>query len=267
MYDWGFNVANNSFNNSLTLSFWFVVIGVTYPFTFSVCLRNNGTTRSFVHNFTVTSSQFQYFTVTIPPDPTGPWFNINSGTNWAGATLDFVFQVGTTYQTATPDTWVAGNFVGTASNSTTFKTTTNATLYLMLPKLELGTVATPFVAESQSVTLAKCQRYYEKSYAPGMALGNNYGVNANGQGMFFGGAASNSITGTAGYKVTKRATPTLTAYAYTGAAGNVSVFTGSWAAWSTILTVANTMNSHQLIAQGSSSTIYLAWDYVADARL
>lgn len=87
-------------------------------------------------------------------------------------------------------------------------------------QLEEGAVATPFERELYNQTLAKCQRYYEKSYnvdvAPGTASGAVFA-----EFYVTAGLGSYQMPG-AYYRVTKRATPTVTVYSSTtGAAGYV----------------------------------------------
>ena len=90
-------------------------------------------------------------------------------------------------------------------------------------QLEVGSVATPFKTYAGTIQgeLAACQRYYEKSYnqetAPG-AVNNEVGIIS----AVSGNAANGNMIYGLKYAVTKRSTPTLTFYAYTGATGKVS---------------------------------------------
>jgi len=77
-------------------------------------------------------------------------------------------------------------------------------------QLEVGAVATPFEFEDYGTTLAKCQRYYEKTYD----IGTNPGT-ATYNGMWTNGSTSNvsnNIIVPVRFKVEKRASPTVTAY-------------------------------------------------------
>lgn len=102
-------------------------------------------------------------------------------------------------------------------------------------QLEAGAVATPFEHENAQVTLAKCQRYFEKSYnvdtAPGTAstLGQSIGL-----GIHTNTPAAYSRFGSGiSFKVPKRTTPTVVQYApasgSSAAASNVTNGDGSTA--------------------------------------
>ena len=91
-------------------------------------------------------------------------------------------------------------------------------------QLEIGSVATPFSRAGGTFQgeLALCQRYFEKSYDQGTAIGalTAYGRVA---------GTGNAAAGTAGYltahfryKVSKRVSPTFTAYDMVGASGKVT---------------------------------------------
>jgi hypothetical protein len=91
-------------------------------------------------------------------------------------------------------------------------------------QLEVGAVATPFEFEDIGTTLAKCQRYYEKTYNigtnPGTAtqngmVGNDITASAN---------HSNYIIARFPYKVTKRSAPTITTYDASGNVGKAMAF-------------------------------------------
>jgi len=101
--------------------------------------------------------------------------------------------------------------------------TNGATFDLWGAQVEAGSVATPFEVEDYSTTLAKCQRYYYKSYSDGTNPGSP--VTAT-----YGGLVPTSIVdsgvstyspGYFSYPVAMRTSPTLTYY---DAAGNLSKF-------------------------------------------
>jgi hypothetical protein len=87
-------------------------------------------------------------------------------------------------------------------------------------QLEAGSVATPFKRNAPSIQaeLAACQRYYEKSYD----IANPPGTSStNGLAELFGSSdSSGNLAITISFKVTKRATPTITLY-ITGGTPNV----------------------------------------------
>lgn len=95
-------------------------------------------------------------------------------------------------------------------------------------QLEEGSFATPFEYESFETTLRKCQRYYEKSYPyatlPGTSgeLGSGFVANTNALAGSTAGGISGALT--VPFKVTKRTTPTMTAYDFDGTINAVRVY-------------------------------------------
>jgi len=88
-------------------------------------------------------------------------------------------------------------------------------------QLEEGSIATPFEFEDIGTTLAKCQRYYEKTYNLGTAVGT----------ATFTGMVGNDVNGATTneyiifrirYEVRKRAAPTITTYDAAGNSGKAT---------------------------------------------
>jgi hypothetical protein len=98
----------------------------------------------------------------------------------------------------------------------------STTWYMTGVQLEIGSTATPFERRLYNQELANCQRYYEKSYAQGTVPGTavSYPV----IGMSFNGMSNTSgqkyVIST--FKVTKRASPTMTYYDIAGTSGKIS---------------------------------------------
>ena len=89
-------------------------------------------------------------------------------------------------------------------------------------QLELGDTATPFEHRSFADELARCQRYYEKSYNYGTAVGTSTYLGA----ITMGGGTTGSTTSFSPllcpqYKVRKRTAPTVTVYDPAGTSGKV----------------------------------------------
>jgi len=255
--DTAFGTANAQ---PLTFSFW---AACTVAGTYAVSLRNGAANRSYVSPFTITTANtWQLFTVTIPGDTAGTWaLSGNAGAMSVVITL----MSGTTYQTSSPNTWLAGIFLAATGITNTFAQTANAVFRLGPCKLEVGSTATPMLRQSFQQELARCQRYYEKSYPLGTAVGSVFG-SGTWQTQFIAAGAANYMTCTASYKTTKRATPTVTVYSYTGAANTVAAYQGSWASY-TGAVGANNMTGHVAYASGPSSATMETYDWVADARL
>jgi hypothetical protein len=134
-------------------------------------------------------------------------------------------------------------------------------------QLEAGAVATPFEFEDYGTTLAKCQRYYEKTYDTTVNPGT---------------ATNAGFTGTGGpdsvasiyrwnvwrYKVDKRAAPSVTIYDMAGNSGKVT----GWQSGSTTnnLTPTNAgwvngVSSHAVLFQANYAGFY--YQAVSSAEL
>lgn len=84
-------------------------------------------------------------------------------------------------------------------------------------QLEPGNIATPFIKDTQSELLAKCQRYYQKSFPQSVAPASAAGVTgAYGSTAAFAGAVGN-ILGSQPLPVIMRKTPAVTTYNYVAA--------------------------------------------------
>ena len=133
-------------------------------------------------------------------------------------------------------------------------------------QLEIGSVATPFSRAGGTLSgeLQACQRYFEKSYDIATALGTAEEV------MSIWGQANTAdttlISGAVQFKVTKRATPTITIYnTATGA-------TGTFIAGSTTMTVSSTAPSQNGIGRiyttvAMTSGTYTRFHYTASSEL
>jgi len=77
-------------------------------------------------------------------------------------------------------------------------------------------VATPFEREIYSTTLAKCQRYYEKTYSIGVTPATATPLGC----ITFIAYVATELNG-AVFKVSKRAVPTVTLYTTSGTSGQI----------------------------------------------
>ena len=185
----GFNFADFMWGTAnavtVTLSFW---VRSSLTGTFGGAITNSGDTRSYPFSYAISvANTWEQKIVTIAGDTSGTWVG---STNGVGARVWFGLGVGTTYS------GTAGAWVGSAKVSVTGATsvvgTSGATFYLTGVQLEVGSAATPFERRQYGQELALCQRYYQVGFAAGRL----------------------SIAATEGwpiqYKVTMRATPTIT---------------------------------------------------------
>jgi hypothetical protein len=128
--------------------------------------------------------------------------------------LRFGLGVGATYS-GTAGAW-ASSTLFSATGATSVVGTNGATFYITGVQLEKGSTATSFDYRPYGTELALCQRYFEKSYPQGSVAGVTGLANAS----LATGISPNDVTVTAIYKVTKRASPTVTLYSSgSGASG------------------------------------------------
>lgn len=154
------------------LSFWFKSpkTGVH-----AVSLANSGLDRGFVGEFTMNAANtWEYKTIQIPASPSAGTWNYLTGT---GVSVGFVLASGSTYNT-TAGSWQTigfGNYPGSASQVNTLDSNANFIRFTGV-KLELGSVATPIQFMPFEEELARCQRYYQKSFVYGTAPAQNAGL-------------------------------------------------------------------------------------------
>ena len=190
--DFGFGTANAK---SFTVSFW-VRSSITGTFPFH-CF-NSGYSRSYVSTFTINAANtWEQKTITVAGDTSGTWVG---ATNGYGIEVGFTLAGGSTWFAPSANTWSSTTFGLGLSGATNFLATNGATFYITGVQLEVGSVATPFERRPYGTEFALCQRYYEKFVGDGGANIFLY-----------------PIAHTSGYrrvvmpfKVTKRATPTIT---------------------------------------------------------
>ena len=168
----GLNIADLLFGTSsakaITISFTFVtsIANAVLP----VVIRNGSQNRSYVTSITTgTAGTAGRYSVTIPGDTTGTWATDNT----IGLDLIFNWGSGSTFQ-VTANTWSAGNFL-TVSGATNFMGSVSNTWQLTDVQLEAGPVATPFERIGFDMQLARCMRYYEKSFDYATAPAQNAG--------------------------------------------------------------------------------------------
>lgn len=154
----GLNVQDFSLGTAsaskITLSFW---VRASQTGTYSVSFRNDSGNRSYVATYTINAANaWEYKTITINGDTSGTWKNDEN----TGLSVYFDFGTGSTFTTASPNTWLAGNFVK-SSGTNSLITTLNATLDITLVQLEKGGAATSFEYINVTDSLIRCQRYYE----------------------------------------------------------------------------------------------------------
>jgi hypothetical protein len=209
----GYNVADLSFGTAnaktITISFW---VRSSLTGTFGGVIGNNDQNRTYPFTYTISAANtWEQKTITIAGDTTGTW-NV---TNSTGLAIRFGLGVGSTYL-GTAGSWSSSQLFS-ATGATNLVGTNGATWYITGVQLEQNTTATPFERRLYGQELANCQRYFEKTYALGTAIGAS---NTNGFIDF-----TTSTTGFSNamypirFSVAKRTTPTMTFYDDSGVSG------------------------------------------------
>ena len=213
----GFNTADLDFGTAgaktVTLSFW---VRSSLTGTFGGSLINNTNNRSYPYTYSISAANtWEYKTVTIAGDTSGTWETTTS----AGIKVYFGLGVGSTYS-GTAGAWAASEFYST-TGAVSVIGTLNATWQITGVQLEAGSVATPFERRSYGQELSLCQRYYEtaSNVTTGMVA---VGSTSRGAPHYF--------------KVSKRASPTITY-------GGVNAFNSAAAALSSPTAADNAVTS------------------------
>ncbi len=208
---------NNGNSNAvpITLSFY-VKSSITGTFAVGI-YKEDSTARIFNKTYAISSANtWEKKTITFAGDTSGGGIVNDNGAgfwiNWhlaAGSNAVGGGSNGAWKNYGGLSDWADGQ----ATNA--IATTASATWQLAQCQLEIGEVATPFEHRSFGDELAKCQRYFTKSWSQGSAVTTNAGV--------IGAACvgnANRAFGNVFWPVTMRAAPTVTWYS--GSAGTVN---------------------------------------------
>jgi len=207
---------------TVTLSFW-VKSSKTGTYAVAV-LKQDNTGCMFTHEYTVSSANtWEKKTITITPTAGGTSLITSAGgaidnDNGTGLRLVWGLAWGSNFTNGTNNSWASTTSANySTTNAVNWMDSTSNNFYLADVQLELGDTATPFEHRSYGDELARCQRYYEKSYSDSTAPGT---ITITGVIRFR--AASNGVEFPLSFLVKKRSAPTVTLYSYaTGASGNI----------------------------------------------
>jgi hypothetical protein len=137
--------------STITISFW---VRSSLTGTFSGHVTNSAYNRNYIFTYTISAANtWEQKTVTIAGDQSGTWLT----TNGAGIRVAFTLAAGSS-QVGTAGSW-GSTWIPGATGTTSVVGTNGATWYVTGVKLEVGTVATPFVPDDYQVSLGKCLRY------------------------------------------------------------------------------------------------------------
>ena len=255
--DWQMGTATAQ---QLWLSFW--IKSSIAPYVGCGSLRNAAFDRSYCFNFNITNAgAWEKKIIAIPGDTTGTWVTTGAG---IGARVAITAAAGSAYHGA-PNVWSAGNFFGTASCTNTIMSTNGATFQVTGVQLEAGPSPSSFVRRPFGEELALCQRYYEKSYDPGVKLGDA-SVPDGFSFVYSVGPVAITAGTSVEFKVSKRVNSTITMYSqFDGIAGKVFDASNNVNVNPGIVSVGQESFSWAAIFSANSTNLQAHW--VADARL
>jgi hypothetical protein len=142
---------------SFALSFW---VKSFQTGTFIAELEDVDNSRSVSASYSISASAtWEKKTIIFPADTTGAFDNDNA----QSLSLNFWLGAGSTFTSGTlATTWGSRTSANRAVGGTNVASSTNNYWQITGVQLEAGSVATPFEFEDIGVTLAKCQRYYQR---------------------------------------------------------------------------------------------------------
>jgi len=251
---------------TLTLSFW-VKSNKTGSYTAFMYEFDNAYQQC--HTFTVdTADTWEKKTITINPDTV----NSIDNDNGAGLLVSFIIGAGTDFTSGTQRTdWTAilnaDSFVGQTVN---LADSTSNYINITGVQLEVGENATPFEVRPYDMELARCERYYQKSYsyetvpATAFSTGSVHAVQCS-----WASSNTNSIAGlTVSLQTRMRSTPTLKIYDQAGNLGKVTTLNAS-AGFTNNVGINQTSNgqNHIQVRIYANSAYVLEFAYTVDSEL
>jgi hypothetical protein len=242
----GFNTSDLGFGtvNAKTVTLSFQVYS-SLTGTFGGALQNSNGTRSYPFTYSVpTANTWTTVSVTVAGDTTGTWVG---ATNGIGLIANFNLGAGSTFS-GTAGSWASANYTS-ATGSVSIVGTSGATFYITSVQLETGVNASSFEFRQYGTELLLCQRYFQKSYEDGTALG---AATTNGiVGGYIAETAGRAVSIT--FQVPLRATATI---AYWDGAGNASKYSSlannSWVNNLSAAFVLNSTSSKGVILSATS---------------
>ena len=199
-----------------TLSFY---VKSSLTGTFSGGFTNNDWNRAYAFEYNISSANtWERKEITLTGDTSGTWLTTSS----IGIRIMWSLGWGVD-RDQSAGAWTANGNVAVI-DAVQVIATNAATFQITGVQLELGSNATPFEHRSFGDELRRCQRYYEKSYDYGMAVGTS-----SENGMIMGSGSSGTATtaylaGYVHYITTKRIeSGTLTIYDQDGTSGKCTV--------------------------------------------
>ena len=202
---------------SITMSFW---IKSNKIGTYTLEVYDNDNSRFISYAYTVDAADtWEKKTITFAGDTTGAIVNDNS----SGITLQWWLTSGTNYTSGTfGTTWQTASVAANRVSSSNVNLADSTSNYINITgvQLEVGDTATPFEHRPYDMELARCKRYYEKSYPIGTFAGSTVVAGRRQMGGSNVGATTSFLSGPMiTFEVEKRTTPTIVLYDTAGTSG------------------------------------------------
>lgn len=239
----------------LTVQFW---IKTTITGTYVLEFRDTDNTRVICKTYTVSSSNtWEKKTLTFDGDTTGTLSNDNT----EAVSLQWWLLAGSTYSGGTlQTTWAATTNANRAVGQVNAVNSTSNEIYFTGIQLEVGEVATAFEHRSFGDELAKCMRYFQKSYSYSDAPGAATSTGTAWMTVVQGGGR---LAHTAYLKERMRATPTFKTYDWDGNIDKIRTNSGNNQSASAIYSSENAVIVDVNVA-GVTENIF---QYTAEAEL
>ena len=251
---------------SLTLSFW-VKSNKTGNYAIWFFQEDDGRQTNKV--YTINSADtWEKKTVTISGDTVG----IIDNDNGRGIEIRFVLGAGPDFTSGTSPngTWEAYTAAnGFAGQTVNLADSTSNYINITGVQLEVGDAASDFEFMPYDMELQRCQRYYEHNYNIGQTPGSSSSYPSN-MGSWINGFGTHSGQKgfTSEYKVTKRATPSVTFYDTSGNSGKVSYLDAGGTTFNNqTVAIVFTGTSAILGTMGNGTQTGIHYFWVADSEL
>jgi hypothetical protein len=200
-YDAASLMSGTASAQSATIQFKFKsnVTGV-----YGLSIANSAKNRSYVGIITVADTAEHEYTVSLTLDTTGTWLY----TNGVGLYLRLTLAAGSNFQAAA-GAWNAANNLTTSAQANFMSVNTNIA-YLKRIQLIPGSLVQAYRPADIQKELAKCQRYYAKTFPQGTAVAQSAGTTG---GIYAVGPSAGASFGTAWtFPMVMRTTPSIITY-------------------------------------------------------
>ena len=198
----------------ITLSFW---VKSNKTGTYILELEQDDSSKVISQSYTINNANtWEKKTLTYD----GNTANVINNDNGRGIHIWFWFAAGSSFSSGTLNTsWNSRTTANDAVGQVNLADSTSNYINITGVQLEVGDTATPFEHRPYDMELARCMRYFEKSYSQEHSLGT---VTQNGAHMWLANRNPGAPHDFLKFRVIKRSTPTITIYnPSTGATGTL----------------------------------------------